>query len=165
MITTPKFLITLNLHRNLFILITGIYNFRYKESAIFQILLILKCRKNLFLSFFIFSFIPCTSQIIGLNPKIYLAFLLFSESRALGFTFKFKTHRSFRDFSVKLLVARVRDIDPDMFYVHHSACEKTARLWNYDLKNIQIEAFYSFFFLFLYSFCLISLTGFTISVV
>ena len=48
----------LNLHSNLIILITGIYNFSNKESAIFQILLILKCRKFIpfiliFLSFLV----------------------------------------------------------------------------------------------------------------
>ena len=117
--------------------------------------------ENLFLSFFIFSFIPCTNQKIGLNPKMYLAFVLFSQSRALGFTFKFKifeisflSFNLFRSlihtdhlgiFSVKLLVVRVRNIDRDMFYVHLSAWEKTARLRHYDLKKVQIKAFYSFF--------------------
>ena len=78
----------LNLHSNLIILITGIYNSSNKESTIFKYYWFWNA-ENLFLSFLFFFHSLYKPKKIGLNPKMYFAFILFCESRANGYTFKF----------------------------------------------------------------------------
>ena len=89
---------------------TGKYNFRNKESAIFQILFNFEMPK--FYSFhlyFLFHSLYKPLLLVKDRAKshMYFAFILFSERRALCFTFKFKTCKisflSFNLFSFYLL--------------------------------------------------------------
>ena len=122
-------------------MITGIYNLRYKESAIFQIFLTLKCRK--FIPFILyFSFIPCTSQ--KTRAKSRNVFCIHIILRKPGSGFYFQIIFSFFQSLIQLPVARVRHFEISFVYIIILLWKKNA-LAELRFKIIQIEAFYFFF--------------------